>query len=79
MSILLDTNILSELAGRRQTAMYKLCLLGLADLWISVVSIHEIEYGIGLLPVGQRRTGLEKSMAAVVANSIPASYLIERT
>ena len=71
MSVLLDTNVLSEAGRPSPNRDVQAFLLGLADLWISVVSIHEIEYGIGLLPVGQRRTGLEKSMAAVVATFGP--------
>jgi len=67
MSVLLDTNVLSEAGRPSPNRDVQAFLLDLADLWISVLSIHEIEYGIRLLPVGQRRTGLEKSMAAIIA------------
>jgi len=72
MSVLLDTNVLSEAGRPSPNRDVQAFLLGLADLWISVVSIHEIQYGIGLLPFGQRRTGLEKSMAAFVATFGPS-------
>ncbi len=71
MSVLLDTNVLSEAGKPLPNSNVQAFLIGLADLWISVVSIHEIEYGIGLLPLGQRRTGLEKSTAAVIATFGP--------
>ncbi len=71
MSVLLDTNVLSEAGKPSPDSTVQAFLIGLADLWISVVSIHEIEYGVGLLPLGQRRTGLEKSMAAVMATFGP--------
>lgn len=67
MSVLIDTNVLSEAGKPSPDGSVKAFLVGLADLWISVVSIHEIEYGIGHLPPGQRRAGLEKSMEAVIA------------
>ena len=71
MSVLLDTNVLSEVGKPSPNSTVQAFLIGLADLWISVVSVHEIEYGIGLLPFGQRRAGLEKSMAAVIATFGP--------
>ena len=67
MSVLLDTNVLSEAGKPSPNGHVKSFLIGLNDVGISVVSIHEIEYGIVLLPLGQRRSGLEKSMAAVIA------------
>ncbi len=71
MSVLVDTNVLSEAGKPSPNRNVKTFLIDLADLWISVVSIHEIEYGIALLPLGQRRSGLEKSMAAVIATFGP--------
>jgi predicted nucleic acid-binding protein len=64
---ILDTNVLSEAGKPSPNRNVRAFLIGLVDLWISVVSIHEIEYGIRLLPSGQRRSGLERSMAAVIA------------
>ncbi len=64
---ILDTNVLSEAGKPSANPNVRAFLIGLADLWISVVSIHEIEYGIRLLPFGQRRSGLERSMAVVIA------------
>jgi predicted nucleic acid-binding protein len=64
---ILDTNVLSEAGKPSPNRNVRAFLISLADLWISVVSIHEIEYGIRLLPPGQRRSDLERSMAAVIA------------
>jgi predicted nucleic acid-binding protein len=66
MSVLLDTNVLSEAGRPSPNRNVRAFLIGLADLWISAVSIHEIEYGIRLLPFGQRRSDLERSMTAVI-------------
>ena len=67
MSILLDTNVLSEAGKPSANRHVRAFLIGASDLRISVVSIHEIEYGISLLPNGQRRSHLERDMAAIIA------------
>jgi len=63
---ILDTNVLSEAGKPSPDHKVKTFLAGLADLWISVISIHEIEYGISLLPPGRRRADLERAMSAVI-------------
>ena len=62
----LDTNVLSEAGKPSPNRNVRAFLLHTADLWVSVVSLHEIEYGISLLPEGQRRFKLERDMAAIV-------------
>ena len=66
MSVLLDTNVLSEAGKPSPNRHARAFLIGASDVWVSVVSIHEIEYGINLLPNGQRRSQLERDMGAVI-------------
>ena len=63
---LLDTNVVSELT---RAAPYKGVVAFLSeneDFWLSAVLIHEIEYGVRLLPQGRRRERLTGMLAAVV-------------
>ena len=62
MSVLLDTNVVSELIRPRPNA-------GLVDwlaeydedhVFLSVVTLAELRYGIARLPVGRRRRSLEE-------------------
>ena len=52
---LLDTNVLSEAAKPKPNALVIHFLQGLGEAYISVLSIHELFYGIDLLPSGSRR------------------------
>jgi predicted nucleic acid-binding protein len=65
--LLLDTNVLSE-AGKPAPKPQVIAFLQKpAEIFTSVIALHEIEYGIALLPKGKRRTELETAMAAVVS------------
>lgn len=61
MSYLLDTNVLSELIKPRPDPGLTGWLAGVDedDLFISVVTLAELRYGIERLPDGTRRAGLE--------------------
>lgn len=64
---LLDTNVLSEAGKPLRDDAVQSFLVANADLWISVISIHEIDYGIGVLPLGRRRSDLDNRMAKVIS------------
>lgn len=68
MRFLIDTNVLSE-AGRRSAIHPEVenFLRRVHQLSISVVSIHEITYGIELLPNGLKREELTVSMQRVLS------------
>ena len=72
MSLLLDTNVLSEV--QRPVPSQK--VLGWLDavdedrVFISVASIAELRRGIALMDVGRRRAAL----AAWIANDLPARF-----
>ena len=64
---LLDTNVVSEVIGRSPTDERVAAFLEeRGDLWLSAVVIHELEYGLLLLPQGRRRTGLGVALASFV-------------
>ena len=63
---LLDTNVISELASAAPDSKVLNFLSANNDLWIPVVDLYEIEYGLRILPNGRRRRRLEATMSAFV-------------
>ena len=64
---LLDTNVISELTRDRPEPRVVAFLSEQPDLWLSALVLHELEYGLELLPPGARRDGLGEALAAFVA------------
>lgn len=64
---LLDTNVVSELTRDRPDSRVVAFLSGQPDLWLSALVLHELEYGLELLPPGARRDGLGAVLAAFIA------------
>jgi predicted nucleic acid-binding protein len=69
MNILLDTNVLSELEGRMYSERLLNWLNGYKpeELFISAISIAEIQYGLARLPEGRRRAALTEAYAKIEA------------
>lgn len=66
---LLDTNVISEVVGNAPTNPGVAAFLNeQADLWLPVVAIHELEYGVRRLPHGRRRDALAHGLAAFAAS-----------
>lgn len=66
---LLDTNVVSEMLKPAPDPRVTEFLLARHDrLWLSVVVLHELEYGVRLLPAGRRRSRLSTRVAGIVAN-----------
>jgi predicted nucleic acid-binding protein len=65
--LLLDTNVLSEVGKTAPEPLVTAFLRKHTGIFLSVISLHEIEYGTALLPKGRRRAELETAMAAVVS------------
>lgn len=63
---LLDTNIVSELTRAVPNEGVVAFLSENEDFWLSAILIHEIEYGVRLLPQGRRRERLIEMLAAVM-------------
>ena len=64
---LLDTNVISELTREVPDPHVVAFLAGLEDVWVSSVLIHEVEYGVRLLPHGERRRRLSKMQAGILS------------
>ena len=64
---LLDTNVISELTRDAPEPRVLAFLAGRDDVWLSSILIHEIEYGVRLLPQGDRRRRLSAMQASIVS------------
>lgn len=62
MTILLDTNVISETTRRAPDANVLRFLAELDQAFVSVLTIHELHFGICRLPLGQRRIDLATSV-----------------
>ena len=63
---LLDTNVVSELTKHRPDPGVVAFLSSRDGLWLSALVIHELEFGLRLLPPGERHDGLRKVLDGVV-------------
>lgn len=59
---LLDTNIISELCRARPQPSVVDFVAALDRFWLSVITIHELRFGIELLPLGEKRTRLHETI-----------------
>ncbi len=64
---LLDTNVVSELTRPRPDGNVVAFLDREPDLWLCTVVLHELEYGLRLLPAGKRRESLTAALEAMLA------------
>lgn len=64
---LLDTNVVSELTRGRPDPRVIAFLSGQPELWLSTLVLHELEFGLELLPRGARRDALQEVLAAFIA------------
>jgi toxin FitB len=76
-TIILDTNIVSELMKPEADLVVKRWLEELEDAVFvtTTVTVAEISFGIARLPVGARRSKLEHSFAALVGSAGPLPVL----
>ncbi len=63
---LLDTNVISELTRHVPDPQVVSFLSEQEDLWLSSILIHEVEYGLRLLPQGARRKRLSVMQSAIL-------------
>ena len=64
---LLDTNVISELTRNAPHPGVTTFLDAHRELWLSAVVLHELDFGIDLLPPGRRRDRISSTLAALVA------------
>lgn len=65
---LLDTNVISELTKDAPDSGVVSFLSGREDLWLSTILIHEVAYGVRLLPPGSRREQLSAMQAGIFSS-----------
>ena len=70
---LLDTNVISELTRDIPDPRVIDFLAERDDVWVSSILIHEVEYGVRLLPQGTRRNRLSTMQAAILSGT-PITY-----
>lgn len=75
---LLDTNTLSEMTRDAPNPRVIAFLAGRVDLWIPTVVLHELEFGIQLLPPGRRRVRLRMAVADIIAEHEERILPLER-
>ena len=64
---LIDTNVVSEISKETPNSSVVAFLKEEAQVWLSTIVIHEIEFGLQLLPEGRRREGLYRMYTEVVS------------
>lgn len=64
---LLDTNVVSELTRDDPSSQVIKFLADHDDLWLSSIVIHELEYGLRLLPAGRRQARLSAAVSSIVS------------
>ena len=62
---LLDTNVVSELTRTAPNANVIAFLSEHHDLWLSAIVVHELGFGLQLLPDGQRRDLLSAALSGI--------------
>ena len=63
---LLDTNVISELTKDAPNPGVVAFLSEHGELWLSAVVLHELEFGVRLLPPGRRRDSIGAAVSALV-------------
>ena len=65
---LLDTNVVSETAKQRPQPAVVRFMTAQTDIWLPVVVIHELAYGIMILDAGRRRDTMNAWLSQVVGD-----------
>lgn len=65
---LVDTNVVSELTRTAPDANVVAFLSEPHDLWLSAVVVHELAFGLQLLPHGRRRDVLRAALSGIIAD-----------
>ena len=62
---LLDTNIISEIMTAEPNQRVIDFLAHLKESYLSVITLHELHYGLQLLPEGQRRNTIANKLTQI--------------
>lgn len=63
---LLDTNVVSELTKATPDSLVVAFLAAQDDLWLPTIVLHELEFGLNLLPPGRRRNRIRVALSALL-------------
>lgn len=66
-SYLLDTNVISELMTNSPNRQIVAFLSALNNSYLSVITLHELQYGLNLLSEGQRKQALAAHLQNLLA------------
>ena len=61
---LLDTDVVSELTKDAPDSRVVAFLAAQDDLWLSAIVLHELEFGLNMLPPGRRRDRISAALSA---------------
>ena len=75
---LLDTNVLSELTREVPHPGVIAFLAEQEDLWLPSLVVHELEYGIQLLPQGRRRDHLLALLTSIISTYADRILALDR-
>jgi predicted nucleic acid-binding protein len=75
---LLDANVISELTKAPPAPQVVTFLTQQYDLWLSVIVIHELEFGVQGMPDGQRRDGVSAVYRTVIDQHADRILPVER-
>ena len=64
---LLDINVVSELVKAVPEQRVIMFLMDNPDLWLSTIVLHEMDFGLNLLPPGNRRDNLSAALSGFVS------------
>lgn len=64
---LLDTNVVSELVKPSPNQNVVAFLSSIKQSWLSIICLHELSYGLGLLPKGKRSAELEEKLLQLLS------------
>lgn len=64
---LLDTNVVSEVGKPAPTPSVLAFLADRIDLWLSVIVLYELEFGVRLMPPGRRRDARQDTLMDLTA------------
>jgi predicted nucleic acid-binding protein len=78
VTILLDTNVISETTRQVPDPNVLRFLAGLDTAFVSIITVHELQFGICRLPVGQRRTDLATAIDNFLATFDDAVIDVDR-
>ena len=76
---LLDTNVISELTRDEPDARVISFLSRHRELWVSSIVLHELEFGLRLLPPGSRREGLRSVVSKFVTEHADRILPLDRS